>query len=456
MFDKEMAYLAASRDWLSVCGIAADTVTGRRHSELLPHWPLPWPEHHANCLLGIPVSREEDVLTRADGGLDWLRWRMQPWFDEGGAIGGSVMFAEIVTGRKKADEAEQRLMGERASRAQVLDILESISDAFLAVDRDWRFTFVNRAAQRVLRRDQQDLVGRHLWTVFPEAAAHPLHARLVAAFNDQVPISVEEFHPPTQRWFEIRVYPSRDSLSIYFRDITQVIRLQETLRRNERMSAMGSLVAGVAHQVRNPLFGITLALDALQQRLTGRADLARYFATLEEEARRVSAVMQDLLEFGKPAAVERQAGNLAEVVRRVAEQLRLQAEARGVTLTVDIADTLPPMLLDQPRIPHVFQNLIDNAIQHSPAGGEVRVIVRPRDGGGEPAVRCEVCDQGRGFPSEDLSRVFEPFFSRRQGGTGLGLAIVQRIVDEHGGRAWASNRNEGGAMVVVELPVIEA
>lgn len=461
MFDSDMRYLAASARWRDAFGLADGALVGRTHQELLPDWPLPWPEYHRKCLSGIPMAREEDSLLRPDGELDWLRWSMQPWRDDQGEIAGSVMFAELVTGRKRAAEEERRLMGERASRGRIADILESISDAFFAVDRDWRFTFVNRAAERVLLRSQQDLIGRQVWHEFPEAAAHPIRTALARAFEDQVPLASEEFYPPAGRWFEVRAYPSRDALSIYFRDITKrreaaetEARLRESLRRSEQMSAMGSLVAGVAHQVRNPLFGITLALHGLQKKLEGREDLARFFTTLEEQVTRLNAAMQDLLDYGKPAPPDNRPGSIREVIEAAVASLGPHAEAARVALVLELAE-LPPVLLDPQRLPHVFQNLIDNAIQHSPPGGVVRISARETNHLAAHRIRCEVADQGPGFAPEDVTRVFEPFYSRREGGTGLGLAIVQRIVEEHGGRVWAGNY-PGGGLVTVELPRMES
>jgi signal transduction histidine kinase len=108
--------------------------------------------------------------------------------------------------------------------------------------------------------------------------------------------------------------------------------------------------------------------------------------------------------------------------------------------------------MDRTRLVRVFENLLENAIQHSPAGGEVAVEAAAATAGGRDGIECAVCDSGPGFQAEELGRVFDPFFTRRRGGTGLGLSIVQRIVDEHGGRVGAGNRAEGGAILTVWLP----
>jgi signal transduction histidine kinase len=108
--------------------------------------------------------------------------------------------------------------------------------------------------------------------------------------------------------------------------------------------------------------------------------------------------------------------------------------------------------MDRPRLRQVFQNLVQNAIEHTPHGGQVLVGAEREARDGRPGVRFSVRDFGPGFAAADLPRVFEPFFSRRRGGTGLGLSIVQRIVEQHGGRVWAANHPEGGGLLTVWLP----
>ncbi len=128
------------------------------------------------------------------------------------------------------------------------------------------------------------------------------------------------------------------------------------------------------------------------------------------------------------------------------------AESRKVSLTVSRPAASRQVLLDEQRLTQAFKNVVENAVQHSPAGGQVIVEAVPFTAGDAPWIRVSVRDQGPGFPPADLPRVLEPFFSRRSGGTGLGLSIVSRVLEGHGGRIRAANHPKGGAMVDLEFP----
>ena len=217
------------------------------------------------------------------------------------------------------------------------------------------------------------------------------------------------------------------------------------------MSAMGSLVAGVAHEARNPLFGISANLDALEAR-SGPASKDETVVHMRQALNRLSGLMQQLLDYGKPPAPQFAEGTLTEVMAEAIDACRPLAERVQVRIENGLRTTLPALSMDRQRLVQLFENLAENALQHSPKGEAVVVEAAVIVHDGRTWIECRVTDRGPGFPGEDLRKVFEPFFTRRRGGTGLGLSIVQRIVQEHGGHIEARNREGGGAMMIVRLP----
>ena len=247
-----------------------------------------------------------------------------------------------------------------------------------------------------------------------------------------------------------------------FRDVTGQRRAEEERARLQVMSALGHLVGGLAHEVRNPLFCITATLDALLDNMDDTADprtVGRALKGLTEPTARLTALMSELLEYGKPLGRNLAAGALGAVVLEALAENRGLAEQRGVRLRADLGDREHKVCMIRPRLLMALSNLVQNAVQHTPAGGEVVVELTglpegDRQENGRARVRCAVKDSGPGFLEEDLPRLFEPFFTRRRGGTGLGLSIVQRVVEEQHARIVAANRPEGGAVVILDFPAI--
>ncbi len=228
--------------------------------------------------------------------------------------------------------------------------------------------------------------------------------------------------------------------------------LERSLRRAETMAAMGAVVAGVAHQVRNPLFGISSTLDAMEARY-GFTESSRYLEVLREQVDRLSRLMQELLEYGKPYTLELSPGLVEDAIGealRVAKNVQPASDVRAV---YDGSAGPSLVRMDRARLVGALTNLVENAIQHSPPGETVTVTASPLTDETGSWIEVAVTDRGPGIPTEDVPKIFEPFFTRRRGGTGLGLSIVQRIVEEHGGVVWAQNGPGGGAVLTVRLPV---
>jgi len=225
--------------------------------------------------------------------------------------------------------------------------------------------------------------------------------------------------------------------------------LPRWIRQGEPRSAMGTLLAGVAHEVRNPLFGISTTLDAFEARLETDHPHRGFLRALRKEVNRMGDLMTELLDYGRPVDLQPSVETLQSMVFEAIEHCHALTLQRDVTVKVETPRDLPAIRMDRRHTVRVLKHLIANAVQHSPRRGEVRVRLEATDDGRQ---RCTVRDQGKGFAEQALDRIFEPFYSKRQGGVGLGLSIVQRFVHELGGTVRAFNHLEGGAAVEVSFP----
>jgi len=221
-------------------------------------------------------------------------------------------------------------------------------------------------------------------------------------------------------------------------------------QRTGALVALGTLVAGVAHEARNPLFGLTATLDAFEAGRGQHPEFKDFLASLRHSTGRLSRLMEQLLDLGRSGAHERHRVPLAELLQDAIASAAALAERGQVSVKVSVEPPHAAVAVDRERMTQVFRNLVENAVQHSSAGGDVEVQAR-RVEDGRTFVEVSVGDAGPGFAGEDLPHIFDPFFSRRRGGTGLGLAIVRRVVEEHGGQVLGRNRAPRGAEVVVRL-----
>lgn len=253
-----------------------------------------------------------------------------------------------------------------------------------------------------------------------------------------------------QLWARPLPDPEHTAVLLIARDVTAFLELQDSVRRAETMAALGELTAGVAHEVRNPLFAVSSLVEAWAQQPS--RDPTPFVDALRREVTRLQALMIELLEFGKPSSEASQPGQLSAAIQGAVRACEPEARARNVRLVTEtLADAQVAMF--PRRLERVFVNLIQNAIQHSPAGGEVTIEISASSEASAQALQVAVRDQGAGIAPQDLPRLFTPFFSRRGGGFGLGLAISRRIIDEHRWRVVAANGPSGGAVMTVIVPM---
>lgn len=366
-----------------------------------------------------------------------------------------------VSERIRAEKRQRRLRRALKNAAHKWTrTFDSIEFAIVVLDRHDRIRRVNRAAAELAGRPYLDLIGQPAAALGQNTPWQELLAVATTVRDTWSPVASHVRNQASGRSWELSALPvaygeEPERIVLVARDVTRIMELQDALRRSEHMSAMGALVAGVAHEVRNPLFAISATLDAFEKRMGLTSEYQPYAQHLRAQLERLSRLMHELLEYGRPLRVDRTVLPLRPLVQHAIEACAGLAEDTGVRVVVDAPDPGPRITADQDGIITAFRNMIENALQHSPRGAEVVVRVREVSEAGTSMAECAVLDAGPGFPEQDLEGVFDPFFTRRRGGTGLGLSIVQRIVEGHGGRVSARNRPEGGAMVTATFPLAQ-
>ncbi len=229
-----------------------------------------------------------------------------------------------------------------------------------------------------------------------------------------------------------------------------LLETEEQLRRADRLSALGELSAGLAHEVKTPLASIRGTAEILAGAATPE-EREEFSGILLTEVDRLNRVVMDFLDFARPQGVRESRADLNQAAREVLRLVAREAEQHGVVLEEELGGDLPEVAVDPEQLRQVILNLAVNAIQAQPEGGRIRVrTVR----GGEEVV-LTVADAGPGIPAELTERIFEPFFTTREQGTGLGLSIVKKILANHGASIMIVGESGQGTTVTVRLAVAE-
>jgi PAS domain S-box-containing protein len=346
------------------------------------------------------------------------------------------------------------------SKTLMRNILDSIPTGVVTLDRLGNVSSFNGAAERLLGLRSSTAVGRPINALIDGASDLVAWIRSVLVgeqHREEADFSVVR---GTERWVTLRVWASElkgepglpEGLIILLRDITEMNRLELQLRRSDKLAALGTLAAGVAHEVKNPLHALNLNLHLLAQELAPaeRSDQAvkGYIEILRSEIHRLQRIVDNFLRFSKPSIPEAKPLDLNALLERVLSLVAFEAADRGVAIEMELDSALETVPGDEGQLSQVFLNLAINALQATPAAGTLTVRTRLQ---GDLA-EVEFRDTGEGIPAQHLSHLFDPYFTTRPGGVGLGLAIAHRIVEGHHGTIDVESQVGKGTVVLVRLP----
>ncbi len=456
MFDTNMCYLVASDRWFEDYKLEVQDIIGRSHYEVFPDIPDRWKEEHQRCLRGASVHGDEDCFPRADGTLDWVRREIHPWRTHEGKIGGIIIFNEVITARKKVEEAL------RESEARFRLLAESASDLVCLHEPDGRYAYVSPSAKRLLGYEPEDLLGRDPYELFhPDDIDRIREESHEKVLRGDAPLTIRyrlRCRTGEYRWLETKTTPITDDagtivkLQTASRDVTANELTRQALERSNRDLQEFAYVA--SHDLQEPLRMVASYLQLLEARHREKLDeeAKEFIAYAVDGAQRMKQLINDLLAY---ARVTTRSQPLKPIDSEAVLQKALANLALNIEETSAIIEhePLPMVPADEVQLLQLFQNLIGNALKFRKENAPRIRISAVEEG---EAWRFSVEDNGIGIDPAYTERIFT-IFQRLNGreeypGTGIGLAVCRRIVERHGGRIWVESDGSTGSVFHFALP----
>jgi PAS domain S-box-containing protein len=381
------------------------------------------------------------------GEFKWVETTCKGVHDERtGRIREFIGISRDIHERKNAEE-ELRKREKRYRR------LVEHSPETVMICRDGLIVYINKAGMKLLGAgSKEELVGRPLFSFIQNDYHDTIMEQLQkVTLDEEVELIEQKFIRLDGKIIDVEVkgiatiYKDQPAVHVIVRDITERKRTQELLQNSEKLTLVGQLAAGIAHEIRNPLTSLKGFLQLMQ---TDGREKQEYFSIMSSELTRIELIVSELLVLAKPHSTSFKERDLANLLRHVVTLLDTEAILKKVQIQLILETEIPPICCDENQLKQAFINFLKNSIEAMPNGGDIVIGVRRH--GDQVVIRFE--DSGVGIPEELIPKLGEPFYTTKEKGTGLGLMISYRIIQNHRGHVRMMSKQGEGTVVEVTIP----
>jgi PAS domain S-box-containing protein len=453
--DEMYAGLRREKYHLMLAGLFAIALSGMLLSAII------------KSLITGPIAKTAGVIKRVTGGEAGMSERVSvTTSDEIGYLGDA--FNGMLETLQKRDDANRRLFSTVIkSREEWVTTFDSIQDMLCIVDRKHSIIKVNMALARKFDTKPEALIGRKYYDLLYGLDGPHSRCPHLQTMETKKTASAEFARGETalDGFYEITTFPiigsDGDAASsvLIIRDVTAEKTLKEQLFHSEKMSSIGKFVAGIAHELNNPLMGIMgfsqILIDSQPDKKISDADVKDKLDKIYKESLRTAKIVQNLLTFARVKKSEKALHNLNNIIRDTVELRAHALKDRNIEVKTLLADDLPETMVDYYQMQQVFINVINNAVDamtHAHGKGVLEITSAV----GKSGIIITFIDDGPGIPPDVMGKIFDPFFTTKEvgKGTGLGLSITHGIIVEHSGTIDYNCPPDGGTVVVIKLPIL--
>jgi PAS domain S-box-containing protein len=375
--------------------------------------------------------------------------------------------------RQLQDQVQAQTLEITRGRQLMENIISHMGSGLLVTDRDGKIWMINNHGQETLSVTAAEVVGKRLLDLFSDA--RPLLEVKVGSVLRELDLVLPDGRTVPLGFNNSILLDASgqpEGTIIIFRDLSDLHAIRAEVRRKDRLAAIGEVAAGVAHEIRNPLFGISSVAQILMTEVKFGAVHQDLLTAMQAEIKRLNTLVEDLLDYGRPYKLQRTPQAVEQIWEEILGLAKEEVAEAKVKVTREVGERLHPVLADGNKLRQVFLNLLKNAIQATPPGGQITIrLFRTtlstlpasaqrglalHAGDGDPSteyVVSQVIDTGVGIPAADLERIFDLFFTTKSTGSGFGLAICRRIVEDHGGTIGVESVERAGSTFTVALPL---
>ncbi|SDN61003.1 two-component system, sporulation sensor kinase A [Fictibacillus solisalsi] len=399
---------------------------------------------------GVPIKGHEMICQRKDGSLLNTSVTLFPIWDQNGRVHAYSGISRDITEKKRQEKAL------RESEEKYRIIAENTMDLITVSDDHGKVTYSSPSNKVILGIEPETYYGRYAGEFLHPDDRERIYQLMREMVQSRKPIKFEA------RWkhnnggyvlLETNATPvinekdQVESFVVVSRDLTERKKTEEMLRKSDKLSVLGQLAAGVAHEIRNPLTSIKGFLQLLESKAQ---DNNEYYEIMLSEIDRINSIVSEFMVLAKPQVMNLVPTNLTQLLRHVISLLETQAILMNVQIHFHAEENLPLVSSADSQLKQVFINLLKNSIEAMPEGGNIYISVRQQ----AELLSVSFTDEGCGIPKELLPTLGEPFYTTKEKGTGLGLMVCYKIIENHGGTIQVASEVGQGSTFTVILPIL--